>query len=90
MIFIAILDLIFELISPLLNIFLPVIPSEVTNVIGQGLRYMADGAAYVVWFLWTPRIFRYFIGFIFSTTFFLYGLDLIWKVINLIKLRRMQ
>ena len=44
MIFLAILDLIFELISPLLNIVLPIIPSEVTNVIGQGLRYMADGA----------------------------------------------
>lgn len=90
MIFMAILDLIFELISPLVNIVLPLIPADVLRVIRDGISYMGDGCRYLVWSLWTPSLFRSFVIFVFSTTFLLYGVDLVWKVINLIKLRRMQ
>lgn len=88
MIFLAILRCISTVISPLLELVLPVIPSEVITVIADGIRYMSNGVQYVVWLLWSPGVFSSGITFVASITALFYGVDLVWKAISLIKLRR--
>ena len=88
MIFAALLDAIATVLVPVSDLILPVIPSDVVRIIYEGLRMISNGAQYVIWFLWTPSLFRSVVSFLISIYIFLYGLDLTWKAINLIKLKR--
>lgn len=88
MIFATLLDLIASLLVPVTDLVLPAIPSIVVDTIYTAIRYIRTGAQYVIWFLWTPRFFTAVIGFLINFYIFLYGLDLAWKAINLLKLKR--
>lgn len=88
MILIAILDVVSAVILPILDAILPELPPAFLSAVEFLYNIMANAVGFAVNMLCTPSYLRVVISFVMSLYIALYGLDLIWKVINLVKLNR--
>lgn len=88
MLFLELLNAIAAVLVPVTDLILPSIPADIVAIVYEALRMISNSVQYVVWFLWTPSFFGSVVSFLLSFYVFLYGLDLAWKAINLIKLKR--
>lgn len=88
MIFMLILEIAWSIVFPIISIVFPALPAGFSSVLEYILNLAATGCQYAVWLFFTPQYVSAVFRFLLTCYVSLLALDLIWKVIALIKLRR--
>lgn len=88
MIFMLILEICWSIVFPIISIVFPALPAGFSNVLAYILNAAATGCQYAVWLFFTPQYVSSIFRFMITCYVSLLALDMVWKVISLIKLRR--
>lgn len=86
MIFLGILDALLWITQGLANLVLGEIPASITNILAYFFQVMDSGFSFVFTVLVDKEIVVSIVTWVMATTAALFGLDITWKIVNLIKL----
>lgn len=88
MILLAILDIIYAVLTGLTQLVLPALPQSIDSILIYVLNMIDNGLDIVFTIFLDSSIVAPLMSFVLSMTLALFSLDLIWRIINIIKLSR--
>ena len=90
MILLSLLDLVYNLFSSLFNAIFQALPDSVSSMIVYMMDFMKSGLDIVFTIFFNQSYVTALLGWIVGAWLVMLGVDLVWRIINIIKLKRSE